>query len=294
MSSGSTASPHMRTPAFDSWSPLVRKLWIQSSGLSNSANEQLLLSAFHGVHHVALLSASLRMLASSIHTHVARHQRQLVEGQSNPSSDAFTHLHSITLITNTFRYEWHFLLGLRLCNGSEFLKNITHLRIHNMTVSAYCPHNLLTSLTHLALPYLDLGNDFSCVQDRGALVRPLRLPEGIIKHPSLRVVVLTVDERKWLDNPYYQTSRPNASGDSAKVAAGSPRESFRKLVQWTQKCDKRIHVVLSPRSDTNPCQEWADAARGCAPSVWEVAAKERMDGSHGAGLPEVFPKRRYR
>ena len=144
-----------------------------------------------------------------------------------------------------------------------------------MTVSSFAPHNLLPNLTHLALPYLDLGNDFK--RDT------LRLPSGVLEHRTLRMIVLTVVEEKWLNNPWYQIARYPGENTT------SPKSMFRLLVQWARKLDERLHVVLSPRMGEDPCREWVQEARR-GPSLWEAAVKARADDSHGLGLPEAFPK----
>ena len=287
MSSGSKASPHQRTLESRQWGSLVRSLWIQSSGINNSANECQLLRAFYNVEHVALYSTTLRSLASTIQQYNAERRQRIASGSTAPPP-AFTNLHSITLITNTFRYDWHFLLGLTLWDGPPLLQNITHLRIHDMTVSAFCPHNMLPNLTHLAVPFLDLGNDWK--QDSSAL----RLPDGVLEHRALLMLVLTVDTHKWLTNPWYQIARYPGAGGGGPRDAESPRAMFRTLVQTARQRDERIHVMLAPRLDSGgACAEWAEAARGGA-SVWEAAAIARAENSHGAELPETYPKVAHR
>ncbi|KAI0677387.1 hypothetical protein C8Q78DRAFT_1065941 [Trametes maxima] len=264
------------------WGHLIRNLWTENAGVSNASVEEAMFPACPNVENLALMSSSLRALSQAIQVrtavfHSEDNQRRL--DSPAPGETFLNRLRSITLITHTFRYDWHFLVGTRLQNGAQVLHNITHLRILDMRVSSFCPHNLLPGLTHLALPYLDLGNRF----ENG----DLRLPAGILEHRGLRMIVLTVAEEQWLTNPWYQIALYPGKNDI------SPRETFRTLVQWARQRDDRIHVVLSPRWDVNACLEWADAARG-GDSLWEIATDARVNDSHGAGLPDSYPKNRAR
>nr|VWO99277.1 N/A [Ganoderma boninense] len=275
MSSGANDSPNARPLRPLAWGHLVRNLWMESSGISNPTNEGEMFRACTNVENLALMSQSLRALAPSIQAQNLARLKASAGGPTLPP-DAFPcRLRSMTLITHTFRYDWHFLVGLRLQDGSELLHNITHLRILDMTISAFAPHNLLSNLTHLALPYLDLGNDFK--QDT------LRLPPGVLEHRALRMIVLTVEEKKWLTNPWYQISW------YPRKTTTSPKATFRLLVEWLRNKDDRLYAVLSPRIGDEPCKEWANAARG-GPSVWEMATQARADDSHGANLPVSYPK----
>ena len=278
MSSGPRSSPHARIPPRH-WASLVRNLWVQSSGINNSIVEGQLFHAFYNVEHLALLSSSLHSIADAIQRHNIEYRKCIATGEPPPPA-AFSKLRSITLIANTFRYDWHFLLGTALCDGTSLLQNITHLRIHDMRVSAFTPHNMLPNLTHLAVPFLDLGNDFK--HDR-----TLRLPDRILEHPALRMLVLTVAEERWLTNPWYQIARyPGAYG---KSEAASPRATFRRLVQRGRQTDERVYFVLAPRMGKNARDEWADASRGGL-SLWELATMARADDSYGEDLPDTFPK----
>lgn len=273
MSSGAKDSPHSRKSQSYPWGPLVSNLWTESTGIMNAPNEGELLRACSNVENLALVSAFLRSLAPAVQSQTAARRQDMITRQAD---DPFlSRLRSITLITHTSRYDWHFLVGVQLQDGSQLLHNITHLRLLDMTVSSFSPHNLLPNLTHLALPYLDLGNDFK--------QESLRLPPGVLEHRSLRMVVLTVAEGKWLTNPWYQIARYPGKDVT------SPKATFRTLAQWARKKDDRLHLVLSPRLGVDPCKEWMDAARG-GPSLWELAAKDRLEDSHGAGLPEAYPK----
>ncbi len=274
MSSGAKDSPHARKSQSYSWGPLVRNLWTESTGIMNSPNEGQLLRACRNVENLALVSASLRSLVPAVQSQTVARCQEMVGGHAGV--DPFlARLRSMTLITHTSRYDWHFLVGVQLQDGSQLLHNVTHLRLLDMTVSSFSPHNLLPNLTHLALPYLDLGNDFK--------QESLRLPPGILEHRSLRMIVLTVAEGKWLTNPWYQIARYPGKDVT------SPKATFRTLAQWARKKDDRLYVVLSPRLGVDPCKEWMDAAHG-GPSLWEVAAQARAEHSHGSGLPETYPK----
>ncbi|RPD67001.1 hypothetical protein L226DRAFT_125034 [Lentinus tigrinus ALCF2SS1-7] len=271
MSSGARDSPHTRKSQTYSWGPLVHNLWTESTGIMNAPNEGEIFRACPNVENLALVSASLRSLAPAVQAHTAARRQEMIAGH-----DPFLAcLRFMTLITHTSRYDWHFLVGLQLENGSQLLHNITHLRLLDMTISSFSPHNLLPNLTHLALPYLDLGNDFR--------QESLRLPPGVLQHRSLRMIVLTVAEEKWLTNPWYQIARYPGKDVT------SPKATFRTLAQWARKKDDRLHVVLSPRLGVDACKDWVDAARGKL-SLWEVAAQARAEDSHGAGLPETYPK----
>ena len=273
MSSGAKDSPHARRSQSYSWGPLVHNLWAESTGIMNAVIEGDIFRACPNVENLALVSASLRSLAPSVQFQNAAHRQEMFARRE--PDPAFVRLRSMTLITHTSRYDWHFLVGLQLQDGSQLLHNITHLRLLDMTISSFSPHNLLPNLTHLALPYLDLGNDFR--------QESLRLPPGVLEHRSLRMIVLTVAEEKWLTNPWYKIARYPGKDVT------SPKAAFRTLVQWARKKDERLHVVLSPRRGVDACKEWVDAARG-GPSLWEVAAQARAEDSHGVGLPETFPK----
>ncbi|KAI0650577.1 hypothetical protein C8Q79DRAFT_901985 [Trametes meyenii] len=264
------------------WGPLVRNLWTESAGVSGASVEAAIFPACPNVENLALMSSSLRALSQAIQARTAAFHSD--DGQRHSDSSApgetfLNRLRSITLITHTFRYDWHFLVGTRLQDGTQLLHNITHLRILDMRVSSFSPQNLLPNLTHLALPYLDLGNRF----EHGNL----RLPDGVLEHSALKMVVLTVDEEQWLTNPWYQIALYPGKNDL------SPRETFRTLVQWARQRDDRVHVVLSPRWDVDACREWTEAARG-GDSLWEIATEARTNDSHGAGLPDSYPKNRAR
>lgn len=253
------------------WGHLVQNLWTESAGVSTPSVEEDIFRACPNLENLALMSSSLRAVSQAIQ---ARNTASRAEAHP-----FLRHLQSITLITHTFRYDWHFLVGAQLHDGTQALHNITHLRILDMKVSPFCPHNLLPNLTHLALPYLDLGNNFEG--------DALRLPPGVLEHQTLQMIVLTIAEEKWLTNPWYQIARYPGKNTN------SPKETFRTLVRWARQRDDRLHVVLSPRQGVEDCAEWAAAARG-GNSLWEEAAEARAYDSHGAGLPSSYPKVRSR
>ncbi|EMD40938.1 hypothetical protein CERSUDRAFT_71182 [Gelatoporia subvermispora B] len=256
----------------------VRNLWSESVGIYTPSSEIDFFQSCPNVENLALPSPSLRALHMAIQA-----QAQKPEIQSGESHLIFpSRLRSITIITHTFRYDWHFLVGQRLPgpNGGSVLDQITHLRILDMQISTYSPHAHLPKLTHIALPFLDLGNAPNQMT--------LRLPEGLLQHPSLQMIVLTVDERKFVTNRWYHVSEYSATGTSGG-GLGSPRDNFRKLVTWAQEKDARVHVVLSPRIGKDACTEWEEAARG-GMDIWQAAARSRMDESYGMGLPAIYPE----
>ncbi|KAI0750964.1 hypothetical protein C8Q80DRAFT_1098065 [Daedaleopsis nitida] len=274
MASGARDSPHARMSRPQAWGHLVRNLWVESSGIANAPKEEEILRACLNLENIALKSLSLRTLPSSLkHSAVSPTPGWTPDEPRDPPR---CYLRSVTLITHTLRYEWHSLANIQLRDGTMLLHNITHLHLLEMTISSFSPHDLLPNLTHLALPYLDLGNDFR--QDN------LRLPVGVLEHRSLKMIVLTVTEGRWLTNPWYQISRYPGK------ATNSPRAAFCHLVDTLRKRDDRLHAVLSPRLGVDPCEEWANAARG-GPSLWGNAAQARLDRScYGADLPDTYPK----
>ena len=251
----------------------VRALWTESIGMASPTREMDIFRACPAVEHLALPSPALRTLFMVCQT-LDKHERR-------PGKSALPFLASlreVTLLSHTLRYEWHFLVGLRIPDGRPLLQNITRLRMLDMQVSAYVPHAHLPNLTHLALPYLDLGANIS--HDL------LRLPEGILEHPKLKMIVLTVDERKYLHNPWYHIVRYSASG-VGNVRYSSPRESFRALVKQAYLKDDRVHVILSPRIGQTAVEEWDTAERG-GESIWEVAARVKSDEHYGRELPSTY------
>ncbi|KAI9056524.1 hypothetical protein FKP32DRAFT_1472771 [Trametes sanguinea] len=251
---------------------LVRNLWTECvKSYFSSVDEELILTC-PNLRSVALESASLRLFPFALRSSVNASLRS----KGHP---VFGDLHTITLLSHTYRYHWEPLATAKLLDGSLLLHNITHLRLSEMKISAYCPHDLLPNLTHLALPLLDLGNNFE--------QRILRLPDGVLKHPKLQMIVLTIDEKKWLENPWYLNVL------SPDKALASPRQTFRLLVEWARQRDDRLHVIVSPRRHVELWQEWAAAARG-GPSIWDAAEDARARDSHGDGLPESFLQPAFR
>ncbi|OCH94341.1 hypothetical protein OBBRIDRAFT_748059 [Obba rivulosa] len=256
----------------------VRNLWSESIGIYTPSSEIEFFQSFPNVESLALPSPSLRSLHMAIQAQAQSIDRQ----SSDPCLVSPACLRSITMITHTFRYDWHFLVGQRLpgSNGGMVLDQITHLRILDMQISTYSPHAHLQKLTHIALPFLDLGNSPNQTT--------LRLPEGLLQHPTLQIVVLTIDERKFLGNPWYHIGRYSAAGARGE-GLSSPRDNFRKLVAWAREKDARVHVVLSPRISQDVRAEWEAASRG-GMDIWQIAAKSRTDETYGMNLPAVYPQ----
>ncbi|KAI0920883.1 hypothetical protein AcW1_004969 [Taiwanofungus camphoratus] len=251
----------------------VRNLWTESIGIASSSSDIDILQACPGVENLALSSASLRAVYMAIQCQAGGRQ------MDQPKSMFPSSLRSITLTTHTFRYDWHFLVGVRVPSGNLLLHNITHLRILDMQISAYIPHAHLPNLKYLALPYLDLG--------AGITQDPIRLPEGVVEHKNLQMIVLTVDERKFLTNPWYRIIHFFPSGPG-RFCYGSPRDNFDALVRQARKKDAKLHVILSPRLGQDTCTEWETAARG-GESIWTLATKARCNDSYGIGLPTIYP-----
>ncbi|KAI0832588.1 hypothetical protein BC628DRAFT_1347435 [Trametes gibbosa] len=280
LSSGERTSEVQRHPSVPlRWGHFVRNLWTESSGVSGPSPTDNIFRVCPNVENLALMTWSIRSISQAVQACNANARR--AGGQSSVIAEqAFLQrLTSITLITHTFRFDWHFLVGAQLQNGTQLCHNITHLHILDMRLSSFCPHNLLPNLTHLALPYLDLGNNFE--QDT------LRLPPGVLEHRALKMLVLTVEEEKWLTNPWYQIARYPGKDTT------SPKGAFRTLVQWARERDDRVHVLLSPGRHVPSWQEWADTARG-GNSLWQEAAEARARDSHSANLPDTYPKVRTR
>jgi len=265
-------APTSRMSLPDHLGRYVRNLWTESIGMASPTSEIDIFHACTNVQNIALPSAALRALYVSCRS--ASKQDSLGIPQSAfPSS-----IRQITLITHTQRYEWHFLDGLRVPDGSLFLHNITHLHMLDMQVSAFVPHAQLPNLTHLSLPYLDLGANIS--QDI------LRLPDGVLDHPSLQMIVLTINATKYLHNPWYHIPRFSASG-RGKANFSSPRNSFRMLVKQARETDERVHVIIAPNLGQTTRGEWEAAAMG-GENIWDKAASAMNDDNYGAQLPEVY------
>ncbi|CDO76557.1 hypothetical protein BN946_scf184982.g16 [Trametes cinnabarina] len=252
---------------------LVRNLWTECANMPGASPEEELIRLAPYFESVALLSSSLRTLSIALKDTGYAPWRKV-------DIPILCSLRSITIISHTFRYDWSPLMEARLSNGSQLLHNITHLRILDMKVSAFCPHELLPNLTHLALPFLDLGNNFE--------QRLIRLPDGVLQHPKLQMLVLTMDEARWLNNPSYLNVM------SPGEILTSPSQTFRTLVDLARKRDDRLYIILSPRRNVQAWQEWAAAARGHEPSIWEAAKEARARDSHGDGLPNSLPQAAFR
>ncbi len=248
----------------------VRNLWIESIDMMSSPGELSIFVACPNLENVAMTAKSLRILYSSIAFKADSKESHTMNG-TNPAS----RIRSLTLLERTYRYDWHFLADVEVGLGRIFLHNITHLRLLDMQQSAYIPLEHLPNLTHLALPYLHLRSNRA--RD------PLRLPDSILARETLRMIVLTVDEREWLYRPWQYRS---ALHDPA--TATSPRKIFRFYVQQAKAKDQRLHFVISPRLDRGHCQEWAASARG-EESIWAIAARVGRDEEYADILPDTFP-----
>ncbi|CCM00680.1 uncharacterized protein FIBRA_02719 [Fibroporia radiculosa] len=251
---------------------VVRNLWTESVGVSSPTNGMDLFQTCPNIEHMALPSAALRALYMSCQVASKRTPVDL----ARPAFPSV--LRHITLITHTMRYEWHFLAGLRTPDGNLFLHNIAYLHMLDMQISTYVPHEMLPNLTHLALPYLDLGGNIA--HDL------LRLPDGVLEHPSLQMLVLTIDEFKYLNNPWYHIDRYAAPAPGATRYI-PPRDSFRRIVRHARQRDERIHVILHPNSSQKALQEWKLAADG-GQSIWQKAVLARKDETYGTHLPTAY------
>lgn len=262
----------------------VKNLWIESIDMMSSPGELSIFGACPNLEDVALSAKSLRVLYTSItfDTGRARDVDNTCPGDMHAdrapimkNAPPALHIRSLTLLAHTYRYDWHFLVGVEVQGGQAFLHNITHLRLLSMQQSAYVPIEHLPSLTHVALPYLHLRTNRA-----GDL---LRLPDGILEKESLKMIVLTVDEREWLYKPWHHRGIPIGS-----AAINSPRERYRMILQHTKKTDPRLYVVLSPRLGRTEHEEWAQSARG-GETLWEKALRLGQDESYADVLPVSFP-----
>ncbi|OBZ76723.1 hypothetical protein A0H81_03914 [Grifola frondosa] len=115
----------------------VRNLWIESIGIGTPSSEVDTLRSCPNVENLALPSASLRVLYTAIQIAAAEKYQP-----SQPQTQFLGRLYSITLITHTFRYDWHILIRVYLSNGKPLLDAITRLRILDMKISGYVPYLL--------------------------------------------------------------------------------------------------------------------------------------------------------
>ena len=242
----------------------VRHLWIESINMMSSPGELSVLVACPNLEDVALTAKSLRVLHTSMTFNSSRVEQAIPQR-------SVSHLHHLTLLEPTFRYDWHWLAGV----DQPFVNHITHLRLLNMQQSSYVPIDLLPNLTHIALPYLHLRTN------RAADL--LRLPDGIIERATLQMIVLTVDEQEWLYKPWQHRGIPHNSAGML-----SPRERFRIILRHALQRDQRLYLVLSPTIGRSHCAEWVESKRG-QESLWEKAARVGQDESYADVLPETFP-----
>ncbi|TFY59159.1 hypothetical protein EVJ58_g5949 [Rhodofomes roseus] len=258
----SASLPASRTPLPTHLGQYVRALWTESIGMASPTSEMDIFRACPAVEHLAL-----------------------------PAPRAPHALHGLPDVRQARSGAWpswagqreHAAVPLRAAGGDApeshaAVRVALPRRAAHPGRPAYVPHAHLSNLTHLALPYLDLGANIS--HDL------LRLPEGVLEHPKLKMVVLTVDERKYLHNPWYHIVRYSAAG-TGNVRYSSPRESFRELVKQAHLKDKRVHVILSPRIGQSAVDEWDAGARG-GESIWEIAERVLGDEQYGMELPSTY------
>ncbi|KAH9948381.1 hypothetical protein B0H21DRAFT_242848 [Amylocystis lapponica] len=260
----------------------ARNLWTESIGIGTPNSEIDILRACPRVENLALPSASLRGLFTSIQDLTRNPPAVTMDGVSRPHFPC--NLHSITLLTHTFRFDWHFLVGVHLPGGTPILHNITHLRLVDMQISSYVPHLHLPNLTHLALPLLDIATNMH---------QFLLIPGGLADHPSLQMVVLTIDERKFLGRPWSRLFDSLSGHEARDRDMKSPSDNFREIALHFRDKDHRAHVILSPRTSEDACSEWAACARG-AESIWDKALRSRGDNFFERELPTAYPKGRIR
>ncbi|KAF9813563.1 hypothetical protein IEO21_05495 [Rhodonia placenta] len=240
----------------------VRNLWVERGNRGSPMDEINLFDICPDVEHLAIQSSSIGALYTTCRA-----------GSRFPCS-----VRRVTMITPSPRYEIHVLDGLRLANGSLFLHNITHLHMLDLRMSTYVPYDRLPNLTHLAVPYLDLGANIA--------QEPLRTPNGVLDHPPLKMLVLTVDEAKYMDNSWYHTPRLYANG-APMAEFTSPRASFSFFMRQACEKDKRVHVVLYPRQGETHRADWKAAARG-GESIWQKASQAMADEQYPTLLPEIY------
>lgn len=291
-----SAYAHLLPPTTRDVGQHVRHLWIESINVMSSPGELGIFDACTNIEDVALSASSLRMLYNSTlfgkrspqtgaQKDVARGYEAEKEGEEEEAATRTVHstlgaasrIRSITLTKHTFRYDWHFLSDLNATSDTHtsLLGNITHLRLTAMEKSTYVPVEYLANLTHLALPYSHLR-----ANNKADIVR---VPDGLLRRedaPTLKMIVLTVDEREWLYKPWKH---------GAHTRSTSPRSMFKTLRAAARGRDDRLRVLLSPRMGRDVCNEWAEAARGAAPTVWELAAKVRDEEEYANILPTEFP-----
>ncbi|PCH40812.1 hypothetical protein WOLCODRAFT_131539 [Wolfiporia cocos MD-104 SS10] len=260
----SPSSPRMTLPRH--LGQFVRNLWIESTSMTLATSDFDIFRICPNLESVALKSAMFNALA--FQTMPMHRETGVARENMFPSS-----IRHITLIKHTLRNEWRCLVDLRAPNGNRFLHNITHLHMLDMRISQYVPHVFLPHLTHLAMPYLDLGN----VLNRGAL----RLPDGVLEHRSLRMIVLTLDEKKYLRYPWYGVEHYS---HQAQTDEKSPRRNFADMKLHLQRADERVYIVLWPEMGRDACQEWGMAARD-GENIWDKALRSRNDKLYGGHLP---------
>lgn len=321
---------HLLPPTTRDLGQYVRHLWVESIDMMSSPGELNIFDACTGIEDVALAAGSLRVLynLTKFGRNKTRQGGQGGQGRQGSSTGgaegpsttedaanedtqtppttvgAASRIRCVLLTKHTFRYDWHFLVTIDSVSDTHtsLLGNITHLRLTDMEKSPYIPLEYLPNLTHLALPYLQLranqGGDALRIPelvlqpDRPTVVGGVGRQQGQwgeapwaaardTTSSKLKMIVLTIDERVWLTEPWKY---------GAHATNDSPRQLFKKLRTQARARDARIRVVLSPRLGQTYCSEWADAGRGIAGSVWEVAEKTYDREDYGDDLPEAFPR----
>lgn len=285
-SSSSTggAYSHLLPPTTCDAGAYVRHLWIESIDVMASPGELGIFNACANIEDIALAATSLRALYNLTFfgkkKHVSSSDAEAGEGEGEEPAavdegetiGAASRIRSLTLTRSTYQYDWHFLVRIQDApqhTHASLLGHITHLRMTDLEKNAFIPLDYLPNLTHLALPYFHL-------RPRGKRDVP-RVPTP----PGLHAIVLTVDEARWLSEPWQY---------GAHAREDSPRELFQGLRWRAREWDGRIRVVLSPRLGRDVCSEWAGAARGNEDSVWEVAEKTVDREDYADVLPVTFPR----
>ncbi|KAI0747302.1 hypothetical protein BC629DRAFT_1561060 [Irpex lacteus] len=294
---------HLLPPTTRDLGQYVRHLWVESIDMMSSPGELNIFDACTGIEDVALAAGSLRVLYNLTKQGGQGGQGPSTGGAGGPPTTedaanedtqtppstvgAASRIRSVLLTKHTFRYDWHFLVAIDSVSD-------THTTVY--------PLEYLPNLTHLALPYLQLranqGGDALRIPelvlqpDRPTVVGGVGRQQGQwgeapwaaardTTSSKLKMIVLTIDERVWLTEPWKY---------GAHATNDSPRQLFKKLRTQARARDARIRVVLSPRLGQTYCSEWADAGRGIAGSVWEVAEKTYDREDYGDDLPEAFPR----
>lgn len=202
-------------------------------------------------HHVRLFDACANVTNYALPT---SYLRPFLESKyhfepADPSTLRQPPCRQLTLITETFRYDWQQYTDS--LTGQWFLSGLTHLCILEMRTSHYLPLDSLPNLTHLALP---LSEKFVPQAD---IVLVGILAQSMMKFKNLAMVVLLFD--------LY-----NRKGLTASDICG--------LVDQVRNREERLYVL--PLEDRNHSRAlWEEGARGRL-SLWDRAAQVRDDCGH--------------